>query len=529
VFGAGLLNNAMQIKSYLTHKNIFVFGLILLVMGMPLSRFLVSVSQFVLLGNWLVERNFINKWNTLKKSKTFWAFVGIYLFSVIGILWTSDYTYGFKDLRIKLPMLWLPILFFTSPPLNKKDYHAIMHFFVLACVAASFCSMCAYFGFLHKQIHNVRDISIFESHIRFSLMLVLSICYLFFCFSTPPLIKQKVVYLLIAAWLLFFLVFLQSFTGLIILGILACVGIIIFLFSKQSFLFKISFLILVAGGLVYTIYIVRDEYKKTYAIHKIDFKTLPKTTINGHPYLNDTAYKFTENGNYVYILICDYELKSAWERKSALPYYGLDKQKNDVRYTLIRYLASKGLTRDLAGFLKLNDADIHSIENGYANYLYTNPKNIRTRVHEILWETDDSMRIHETNGHSLTMRLEFWKTALCIIKEHVLFGVGTGDVENAFKTQYQKENTSLQRVWQLRSHNQYLATTVALGVVGLLLFIIRLLVPFFSGKKISILFILFILIEVLSFINEDTLETQAGVTFCVFFTQLFFHNDEHNA
>jgi hypothetical protein len=518
----------MQIKSYLTHKNIFVFGLILLVAGMPLSRFLVSVSQFVLLGNWLIERNFVGKWNILKISKIFWAFIGIYLFYIIGLLWTSDYAYGLKDLRIKLPMLWLPLLFFTSPTLNKKEYHIVMHFFVLACIIASFCSMCVYFGVMHKQIHNVRDISIFESHIRFSLMLVLSICYLFFCFLAPPLTEQKIVYLLVGVWLLSFLVFLQSFTGLTILGILACIGIVIFLFSKQSFLFKASFLIIVIGSLLYTIYIVRDEYKKMYTINKIDFKTLPKTTSSGHLYLNDTVYKFTENGNYVYILICDDELKPAWERKSHLDYYGLDNQKNLLRYTLIRYMASKGLTRDLAGFLKLSDTDIHFIENGYANYLYTNSTNIRTRVHEILWETNDFVREHGTSGHSLTMRLEFWKTALCIIKEHVLFGVGTGDVENAFKNQYQKDRTNLHKEWQLRSHNQYLETTVALGVVGLLLFIIRLLAPFFSGKKMSVLFILFILIEVLSFINEDTLETQAGVTFCIFFTQLFFHNDEHN-
>ena len=189
----------MQIKSYATHATIFLFGLILLVVGMPLSRFLVSVSQIILLGNWLVERNFISKWNTLKRSKAFWAFAGIYLFYVIGLLWTSDFTYGLKDLRIKLPMLWLPVLFFTSPPLTKKDYHIVMHFFVLACVAASFCSMAVYFGVLHKKIHDVREISIFESHIRFSLMIVLAICYLFFCFLTPQLIKQKIVYLLTGA------------------------------------------------------------------------------------------------------------------------------------------------------------------------------------------------------------------------------------------------------------------------------------------------------------------------------------------
>jgi len=518
----------MQIKNYVTHKNVFIFGLVLLVVGMPLSRFLVSVSQFVLLGNWLVERNFISKWNTLKRSRSFWAFIGIYLFYVIGLLWTSDFTYGFKDLRIKLPMLWLPVLFFTSPPLAKKNYHIVMHFFVLACVVASFCSMAVYFGILHKKIHDVREISIFESHIRFSLMIVLSICYLFFCFIDSPLIKQKIVYLFVTFWLLFFLIFLQSFTGLVILGILAFLGIIIFLFSKQSSAIKISFLVLFMGGLLYTIYIVRDEYKRLYTVNDIDLKTLPKYSSNGCLYRNDTIYKFTENGNYVYILICDSELKKEWHKKSKLDFDGLDNRKNSLRYTLVRYLASKNLTRDSMGFSQLTNQDIKLIENGYANYSYINPADIRTRVHEILWEIDGAMRAHETNGHSLAMRLEFWQVAVWIIREHVLFGVGTGDVEQAFTEKYDESDSSLKQEWRLRSHDQYLATTVALGITGLLVFLIYLLAPFLSTKKMSVFFIFFILIELLSFINEDTLETQAGVTFCVFFTQLFFHNDEHN-
>lgn len=495
---------------------------------MQLSRFLLTLSQLILLCNWLIERNFISKWNTLKNSKAFWAFVGIYLFSVIGFLWTSNYEYGLKDLRIKLPMLWLPLLFFTSPPLNKKDYHLVMHIFVLACIVASFCCMCAYFGVLHKKIYNVRDISIFQSHIRFSLMLVLCICYLFFYFTKTTVLGQKLVYLLCIGWILFFLIFLQSFTGLVILGILSCVSIVVFLFSKQTVLFKVIFLLVVASGLVYSIFIIADEYKKAHKVNKIDLKTLPLYTSSGHAYWNDTIYKFTENGNYVYILMCEDELRPAWQRKSKMDYEGLDKRKNQLKYTLIRYMASKGLTRDLAGFLKLNDEDIKHVEDGCPNYLYTNPLNPRSRIHEIFWETDNAMRMHEANGHSLTMRLEFWKTALGIIKEHVLFGVGTGDVEDAFKTQYQKENTSLKAEWQLRSHNQYIEITVALGIVGLFLFLLYVLAPFFAGKKLSVLFLLFILIQVLSFINEDTLETQAGVNFCIFFTQLFFHNDEHN-
>ena len=516
----------MPLKGYFTHKSIFLFGLILIAVGMPLSRFLVSISYFVLLGNWVVEGNFANKWNTLKNSKIFWAFVAIYLFYVIGLVWTSDYTYGIKDLRTKLPMLWLPLLFFTSPPLTKKDYHLVMHLFVLACITASFCSMAAYFGVLHKKVCNVRDISLFESHIRFSLMIVLSIVYLFFSFLKPVLIKQKAVYLVVMCWLLFFLVFLQSFTGLSILAVLAFIGIIVFFFSRESAILKVSFFLIVGCGFLYTTYLIKDEYRKVNSVNETDWKKMPRYSLNKCPYYFDTINKSTENGNYIYSLICEDELIKEWKKRGHVDYYGLDNKKNELRYTLMRYLTSKGLAKDSFGLSKLMDEDIKFVEDGYANYLYTNSRSIRSRIHEIIWEI--ASRNHDVNGHSLFMRLEFWKTAYHIIKENLWLGVGTGDVKVAFKEQYEKENTSLQKEWQLRSHNQYLATTVALGLVGLILFIVHLSAPFFSKKKLSAFLIFFILIELLSFINEDTLETQAGLTFCIFFTQLLFHNDEYN-
>ena len=342
------------------------------------------------------------------------------------------------------------------------------------------------------------------------------------------MLKHRIIYFVVTCWLLFFLVFLQSFTGLFILGVLTVVGIIVFLFSKQSFWFKISFSVIVSGVFIYAAYLINDEYKKLHFVNEIDFKTLPDYTKQGHVYYHEKKYRLTENGNYIYILMCEEELKKEWVQKSKLNYDSFDNKKNPLRYTLIRYMTSKGLTKDSIGFSKLTDADIRCIEDGYPNYLYTNPINIRTRIHEILWEVDGSVRKNETNGHSLTMRLEFWKTAYHIIKQNIWFGVGTGDVKIAFKEQYEKENTSLKKEWQLRSHNQYLATTVALGIIGLLLFLLHLFAPFFSKKKMSVFFIFFLLIEFLSFINEDTLETQAGLTFCVFFTQLLFHNDEYN-
>ncbi|MGZ3863772.1 MAG: O-antigen ligase family protein [Bacteroidia bacterium] len=518
----------MHLKSYLTHRNIFVFGLVLLAVGIPVSRFLVSVSQIVLCCNWLLEANFISKWNTLKHSRIFWAFVGIYLFYIAGLLWTEDYNYATKDLRIKLPMLWLPILFFTSPQLNKKEYHSILHFFVAATVVASFWSVAVYAGITPIKIHDIRDISRFESHIRFSLMIVLAALYLFFVLLDKNIGRHKLIYTAVLTWLLCFLVLLQSFTGIIIIGIVGFTALSWLLFSKNSILIKIVFTLLVLGSVSYMGYIVSDEWKRYNEKISVDLKTLPVFSQQGQYYSYDTTSKFTENGTRVWFYIAGEELKKQWNAKSWCKFDSLDFKGNPVKHTLIRYLASKGLRKDSVGLSKLTKQDIENIEHGFPNYRYTNTVSLRTRIHEFIWELGQAAAGEDPTGHSLSMRYEFWKTSWHIIKKHPLTGVGTGDLEQALKEQYKEDKTTLNPKWQLHSHNQFLAVGIALGFTGLLLFIISQFGPFIFRKKRSRFFVFFLLIQFLSFFNEDTLETQAGVTFCVFFTQLLFHNDEYN-
>ena len=518
----------MQLKSYLTHKNIFLFGLVLLAVSIPVSRFFANVAQILLICNWILEGNFTTKWNKLKQSKSFWAFTGIYLFYVLGILWTGDFEYAAKELGVKSPILILPLLFFTSSPLNKKEYQSILHFFVATTLVATFWSLMVYLGITNIKIHDIRDISRFESHIRFSLMIVFSILYLFFMLIKKEMQKYRLIYALVLVWFLYFLTLLQSFTGIFIIGIIGFTALSWVLISKNSVLLKISFSVLVVGGLSYLLVIIVDEWKKVHEIEAIDLKNLPQQTKNHHWYVHDTANKATENGKLVWINVVYEELEKEWGKRSRLGYSSLDFKGNSVSTTMIRYLTSKGLTKDSIGLYTLSQEDILNIENGHPNYLYTDNSHLRTRIHELIWELDASSQKQDPTGHSLTMRFEFWKTAWHIIKKNPLIGVGTGDLEKAMKEQYKTDKTSLNPKWQLHSPNQFLAVGVALGFAGIILFILYLLAPFLFTKQRSKFFVFFLLIQFLSFFNEDTLETQAGVTFCVFFTQLLFHNDEYN-
>ena len=186
--------------------------------------------------------------------------------------------------------------------------------------------------------------------------------------------------------------------------------------------------------------------------------------------------------------------------------------------SLVRYLTSKDLRKDAEGVSQLTDDDVMNIENGIANFNYIENPGLKTRIMKIMVAYDNYADDRDANGSSVFQRVEYIKASLNIIKENPIMGVGTGDISVAFNDYYEKSNSKLTIENRLRSHNQYLAITVAFGVVGLIWFLSSMLYPLFADKKnINYLYIVFLLIMMLSMLTEDTLETQIGVTLFAFF------------
>ncbi len=85
-------------------------GLGLLLAGLPLSLYLMSVSQLMLSVNWLLEGRFRKKWHSFRAQPEAGIFLLIFLLHVIWLWNTRDFDYALKDLRTKLPLLALPII-----------------------------------------------------------------------------------------------------------------------------------------------------------------------------------------------------------------------------------------------------------------------------------------------------------------------------------------------------------------------------------------------------------------------------------
>jgi len=129
------------------------------------------------------------------------------------------------------------------------------------------------------------------------------------------------------------------------------------------------------------------------------------------------------------------------------------------------------------------------------------------------------------NTHeSSAARILVWKSAIEVIKDNSVFGVGTGDVKQELRKVYKEKNIESAYEDHLNAHNQFIQTTVALGIIGLLVLLSFFILPFiYAYKNNNPLYILFLAIIGFHFLFESMLERQAGVVFYAFFNSLLFY------
>jgi len=507
------------------HKSVYFGALILLAVSLPLSIFTLSTAEIALVVNWILEGKLKHKWDLIKQRPSLWF---IFLFYAVHLLWmgnTTDLEWGLHDLKIKLPMLAIPLVIGTSEFINEKKLKILLNFYLAAVLAASLISGYFIFSLDGIKNHDIQEISPFVWHIRWSLMVVISI-YITFWLINKTKSPNRWLYIFLTLWLIIYLFFLQVLTGIVVFILTSTIILIWLTFKSNSLMVKWFSVIILATLLLLTSSYVSHSYAKFFTFEKIDMTSLIKNTAKGNPYSNDLKNKSVENGHYIYIYICEPELRETWNIRSKSSYDGKTQNGWNIKDCLIRYLASKGLHKDAEGVNKLSDNEIKYIEIGKTNYIDTIKYSFYSRIYKAIWELYNYSTGSNPTGYSISQRIEFLKTAAHIIENNFWFGVGTGDVPTVFSSQYEIEKSRLSKDNRLRAHNQLVTFLLSFGIFGFLFILFSLIAPAILEHKLSsYLFLIIFIIGFLSFINEDTLETQHGISFFTFFYALFLFAD----
>jgi O-antigen ligase len=138
---------------------------------------------------------------------------------------------------------------------------------------------------------------------------------------------------------------------------------------------------------------------------------------------------------------------------------------------------------------------------------------------------------HESTG----LRKLIWEEAAQLIKENPLLGVGTGDVRDELIARYTESEMDFASDRKLNSHNEFIEITIALGTVGLLVFVASFFFPLlYAIRQRAYLYLFFVMIILINCLTESIFEKQTGIVFFAFFNSLIFFsfykiNNKHDS
>jgi hypothetical protein len=238
---------------------------------------------------------------------------------------------------------------------------------------------------------------------------------------------------------------------------------------------------------------------------KSNERAIQTFSLGGEKYSHKFHDNTTENGFFVWENIAPKELKKAWEKRSKTRFDGKDNIGQPLKKTLFRYLTSKGFKKDREGLLKLKESEIRLIENGRTTC--KDYSNLQKRIRSLLHESKADKKQQNLKNQTVSQRLFFWKKGLEIFLKAPIFGHGPGGSKVEYKEYYKINETPL------FAHNQFLTQLINLGILGFIIWITIIFYVFTQIKKELIsIFIPYLVLMFLSFLSDDMLEVQAGVT-----------------
>ncbi|MBR2194881.1 MAG: O-antigen ligase family protein [Salinivirgaceae bacterium] len=491
---------------------LMVILLCITALGMPLSRFLMSTGTTGLAVALVISGNWRYKIDNLRNNRFLWPIIALFLLHVMWLIGADNPSEAAHDINVKLPLLIFPLTL-GAMSLSRKQIMIVLQVFVVAVVISTLVSLGVHLGIYtpKKPVDNIRDISIFISHIRLGLMCLMSVCIVAYTWHRNAATMkgwQKMVFAVVVAWLIYFILLIQAATSWI--SAFVTIIVLFVLYHKrirewQFYGFFVLLIALIAAPVVYISGVYND-----YHTIKDTSATLPERTQQGNAYTHYQDNTDTENGYYVNRYLCPEELASEWNKRSAINIDSTDRRCQPIRHTLVRYLTSKGLPKDSVGVWQLTQADINGIEAGATNCVFVEKSNVYKRIYEIVWEFDHYTKYGDPNGKSVCMRVEFFKTGVHILKKHLWFGVGTGDVNDSFAQAYIELNSPLKPEYRFFAHNQYLTFAIAMGLIGLVLALVCIFAPLFMRKSANFLLATFFTILFVSMLDEDSLTRQLG-------------------
>ena len=500
-------------------ENLYIFCLALFLIALPTSIALISITSVALLIVWLLTGDYKTKWQRLIHNKSALLLMSIPLLYLIGLCFTQNFTVGIQEFNKSIYWFIFAFVLGSSAPISHKNTRRLLGIYIVTVSIAAGVAVLKLMFLDTIFFFDFRQVTWID-HIPFSYQIAFTVWLIFyFIYDEKFSWIQKSLLLLLNIFLIIALFSLKSFTGYLYFGVMSVTAMIILIFKTKNKILKYIYLGLAIFILVFPVLYVYQCVQKFYNTTEYNVADIEKYTAQGHLYRHDFQDKTKENGNYVKLFICEEELKPLWNEHCSKQYESITSDGYPLRSVIIRYMTSKGLTKDAEGFAQLTQQDIINIENEIPNYIFAENKlSVYPRVYAVIWEMDQYRIGQNPNQKTLAQRIDLAMLALRMVKNHFWMGIGLGNNAKAYEEVIIQSEAKLSFPDTGSSHNQYLNYMIRFGILGTLYILGVLIYVFFKGRKNnSFLLTLFFVSMLFANFGDANWETFVGLNYFVFF------------
>jgi len=106
----------------LTTRNLYLLCLMAIAVGLSLSKAMVSMGQIGIGLVWLIDGDYKQKIVRFYTNKTALVLSSVYLLTLVGLLYTSNFDYAIGDVRRKIPLFVLPFCISGFTAISSKEF-----------------------------------------------------------------------------------------------------------------------------------------------------------------------------------------------------------------------------------------------------------------------------------------------------------------------------------------------------------------------------------------------------------------------
>jgi len=514
-----------MLKSYcqsLIHnwkENLYLISLGAFLVALPTSIALISCTSVALLIVWILTGDYKTKWNRLIHNKGALLLMSIPVIYLIGLCFTHNFSLGLQEFNKSLYWFIFAFVLGSSAPISSKNTYRLLGIYISVVSIAAGIALLKLLFIDTIHFFDFRKVTWID-HIPFSYQIAFVIWLVFyFIFNGKFSWIQKSLLFLLIVFLIITLFSLKSFSAYLYFGVMSFTALLMLIWKTKTKLLKFAFLGLLILITVFPVFYIYHCVQKFYDITEYHVDEIEKFTANGNMYQHNFNNKVKENGNYMGLFLCEEELVPLWNAHSQKKYDSRTSDDYPFRFVIIRYMTSRGLTKDAAGFAQLSQKDIENIENEIPNYIYAENKlSVYPRIYETIWEIDQYKINKNPNEKTLAQRIELAILAVDIIKKHIWFGVGLGNSALAYEEVIVESGSELATQKTGSSHNQYLNYLIRFGILGTLYILGVLTYVFFKGRKNNPFLITIFFVSMLAAnFGDANWETFIGLNYFAFF------------